>query len=199
MREKYAMAEKYYGSHLFRQWFSQEDMDRCDAESGKASPVLDDATVSKPGTDAMNLRWVLSKDIPEVSEIETICFEDPHEEDDFYKWLAIPTNGSVLVETEEGEIVGYAFYKIYTSCYEILTIAVLPDYRNMGVGRMLVESLRKKLKPDARRGIVMWVPERNLGAQLFFQRLNFLWARSKQDEDEEDLYLMRYMSHSENF
>ena len=194
------MAENFYGSSLFRQWSSDGAVDREASESGETSTVLDGQDVSEPRVDALNITWAAARHVPEIAEIETICFSCPYSEKDFYKWLANPGRGGLIVENEDGEILGYIFYRLFSTNYEITTIAVLPEHRNRGVGRMLINDLRKKLKPDARKGISLKVDERNLGCQLFLKKLGFIWSETLKSEDEEyDKYLFTYQTHFENF
>lgn len=73
----------------------------------------------------------------------------------------------------------------------ISNLVVRSDYRNMGVGRILVDRLISKLNspesPRPPRQITACVRESNLGAHLFFKKCGFI-AKDVEKEYFEDVY-----------
>jgi ribosomal-protein-alanine N-acetyltransferase len=118
-----------------------------------------------------------------VLAIERESFEYPWSELDFVRVLK---NKSVLCRVARvvlppapgcsghGEVVfGYVVNDYAKTEIVILNLAVATWARRRGVGRLLVESVVRKLSPKKRRVATATVREKNLAAQLFFRACGF--------------------------
>jgi ribosomal protein S18 acetylase RimI-like enzyme len=74
---------------------------------------------------------------------------------------------------------------------DLIHIAVAPNCRRLGLGKMIVNNIRGRL--GFRKSILTKVPERNLEAQMFFKSCGFTWYRTLPNwyGQNEDCYLMR--------
>ena len=140
------------------------------------------------------VRWLIRRDIPEVLDIESRCFEFPWSEDDFIRYLR-QRNCIGMVATEDDRVVGFMIYELHKSRLHLLNLAVHPDCRRQGVGRVMVDKLLAKLSHERRNRIMLEVRETNLDAQLFFKRMGFRAISILHgyfDDSDEDGYLMQW-------
>jgi ribosomal-protein-alanine N-acetyltransferase len=142
----------------------------------------------------VHIRWLISRDLTSVLEIESQSFPFPWSAKEFTDALR-KKNCIGMVAEWDGEVVGYMVYSLHKSQIELLNFAVAPDFTRRGAGRQLVDKLIGKLASQRRTCIVGMVRESNLPAQLFFKAMGFRWIGTwpgYYDETEESAYQMRY-------
>ena len=121
----------------------------------------------------VNIRWMLRRDMKEVLEIESECFEFAWNEDDFVRCLQ-QRNCIGMVAEYQGRVVGFMIYELQKTKIHLLNVATLKEFRRKGIGAQLVAKLIAKLGNQRRSRIVLEVRETNLPAQLFLRSLGFL-------------------------
>lgn len=144
---------------------------------------------------AVQIRWLIRRDMPEVLGIEQASFEYAWTEEDFLCCLR-QRNCIGMVAERDGRIVGFMIYELHKQRLRLLNFAVAADARRTRVGRQMVRRLIDKLSQQRRREIMLEVRETNLAAQLFFKNMGFLALgvlRDRYDDTTEDAYLMRYL------
>ena len=142
----------------------------------------------------VNIRWMLRRDMKEVLEIESDCFEFAWDEDDFMQCLQ-QRNCIGMVAEYQGRVVGFMIYELQKTKIHLLNVATLKEFRRKGVGAQLVAKLIAKLGNQRRSRIILEVRETNLPAQLFLRSLGFLAIdilHGFYDGTQEDAYLMVY-------
>ncbi|MCS7017245.1 MAG: ribosomal protein S18-alanine N-acetyltransferase [Gemmatales bacterium] len=143
---------------------------------------------------AVQIRWMIKRDMPEVLAIEQASFDTPWTEEDFLNALRQRNCIGMVAETHE-QLVGFIVYELQKSQMVMLNLAVHPQFRRRGIGRQLVERLISKLTQQRRDKITLEVRERNLPAQLFFKALGFHAVRVLREyypDTGEDAYVMQY-------
>ena len=75
-------------------------------------------------------------------------------------------------DLEQDEIIGFIVYYAEKNHYVIVRMAVHPDHRLKGCGKILIEKICSKLSL-LKKHIDIVVKESNVGAQLFFKSMNF--------------------------
>lgn len=170
-------------------------------ESKKANEskgtIQEKATILKfesASSERVHLRWMLPRDIAEVSVIERSCFEFSWTEEEFAKCLK-QRNCVGMVAEKGGDIIGFMIYELTRNRINLLNIGIHPGVRNRSVGRQLVEKLIGKLTGERRNRISCEIREKNLAAQLFFKSLGFRAVsilRNFYEETREDAYVMQY-------
>lgn len=130
------------------------------------------------------------EDIPAISAINHACMPENYTED-IYKMLLPKT----VVARIKGSVVGYAMMATLVCSEEFLekysqkiddkiaitslvSIAVLPEHRNKGIGKQLLDACIRKQSLEARVNpntapIVLYVRKNNTGAQHLYRKANF--------------------------
>lgn len=142
----------------------------------------------------IHIRWLIRRDMREVMAIEHGSFEFPWDERDFIECLR-QRNCIGMVAELHGVIAGYMVYELCRDRIKLLSIAVDPNLRRLGVGTSMMDKLKSKLSHIKRREIVFDVRETNLSAQLFFRAVECkaigINPNLYRDTDE-DAYLFSY-------
>ena len=147
---------------------------------------------STPLCQDAQIRWMIRRDLQEVLEIERASFEIAWDEEEFRCWLRQRSVIGIVAELDS-RVVGYMVYELHKNQLKILNLAVHPEARRHGIGRMLVQRLIDKLCLHPRREIVLEVRETNLPAQLFLAACGFRAVTVlKRFFGEEDAYYMMY-------
>jgi ribosomal protein S18 acetylase RimI-like enzyme len=87
----------------------------------------------------------------------------------------------ILVAERDGKVIGYSYSGVEGTDYMALRgpagamydIVVDPDYRQQGVGRMLVDATLEALKSQGVPRVVLSTAEKNGAAQRLFERSGF--------------------------
>lgn len=137
------------------------------------------------------------RDLPAVADLIDVCFvgaldeEGRHsvqnmrrasEDDAFLRWanrmadsLSLPLSG--FVWEENGEIIGNVSLVPYRHArrryYLIANVAVHPDYRRRGIGRMLTQAAIQRARQKGATEIWLHVREDNPGAIRLYEELGF--------------------------
>lgn len=120
--------------------------------------------------------WMQARDYQMVLDIESRAFNE------FERWMGCEIDDATrskeyrfchVARNRVGDVLGYYFWAKHRGAVEIVRIAVDPQYQRMGIGKFLVDHLKKKhLKPG--RSIFCDVSEYNLAAHLFLKANNFV-------------------------
>lgn len=146
---------------------------------------------------ALHIRWMIRRDMPDITAIETASFEYAWTEDDFLRCLR-QRNCIGMVAERGDRIVGFMIYELHRTRLHVLNFAVAPQVRRSGVGGLMVGKLVYKLCSHRRQKITLAVREGNTAAQLFFRAHRFQAARvlrNYYEDSGEDAYQMEYTPH----
>jgi [ribosomal protein S18]-alanine N-acetyltransferase len=143
-----------------------------------------------------HIRWMISRDMPEVLGIEADSFEFPWLEEDFIRCLRQQDSIGMVAEHDDA-VKGFMIYELNKTRIQILNFAVAKDYTRRGIGTQMKDKLVGKLSETGRTRITLEVRETNLPAQLFFRKNGFRAVsvlRNYYDSQDtpEDAYLMQY-------
>jgi [ribosomal protein S18]-alanine N-acetyltransferase len=140
--------------------------------------------------------WVIetyhSSLLPSIMKIERSSFITPWTRNEIKSAVA-PLESSCYLAKSRKDLT-FAGYIIADDCdikkTEIVSLAVLPEYRVQGVGEMLVDIVCGESKKER---VEVAVKESNLGAQKFFRSVGFEAYRVIRSDypDREDKYLFR--------
>lgn len=142
----------------------------------------------------LQIRWAIKAiDLEEICRIERKSHEFPWNEDEMVSALDERTIVSQVAEFNN-KIIGYIVYEIFKDHYEILNLAVAPEFRRCNVAKSLFSCLHRRLN-NKRQEIVTIVRESNLPALLFLKNQGFLakkLIKNAWDELDEDAIKMVY-------
>lgn len=129
----------------------------------------------------VHLRDMVPHDLQYVLPIEQASFSHPWTFQDFKACLS--QRGTFSLVAEYGSrICGYCVYELRPSYIELVSMAVLPDCRRMGVGSQMLVKLYRQATYHNRRRLVAQVSERNVGCQLFFRANGIKCTRTLRNE-----------------
>ncbi len=135
------------------------------------------------------IRWVISRDFPEILGIENASFEFPWLEEDFLQLLRWRNCFGLVAETND-HVAGYMLYEHNKGRIDLLSLAVGPKFRRGGVGTELIAKLVAKLSHSRHPLLAVSVRDSNLSAHLFFRSLGFrcVQVRHSYDDTADDAY-----------
>jgi len=127
------------------------------------------------------IRTVTGDDLGRIVELERQIFADPwsaNDIGDFHRETSIgPTelmHSSFFAAVNDEDIaVGYICVRRILDEGEILNVAVSPDMRRCGIGRMLMEAAMIDLKKHGARSVFLEVRKSNTAAQRLYEAFGF--------------------------
>lgn len=121
-------------------------------------------------TQRVNIVPAVIEDMKRLSEIAAVCFPDPWSEKLFTEAYNSPYSEVTLAKTDSGEIAGYLVLSDAGDEKSVDDIAVSPEYRRMGIARMLLESAHGKY---AGQSFILEVRESNAPAIALYASLGY--------------------------
>jgi len=123
----------------------------------------------------MLIRGINHDDIDQIIEIERICFSMPWSKASYEKELENKLAYYQCAE-ESGELLGYmGMWRILNECH-ITNVAVLPQYRKMGVATKLINKMIEICKCSEITQMTLEVRETNIPAINLYKKFGFLVA-----------------------
>ncbi|MEM3104102.1 MAG: ribosomal protein S18-alanine N-acetyltransferase [Candidatus Bathyarchaeia archaeon] len=118
------------------------------------------------------IRTVKDGDLKSIYLIERLSFERPYPSS-YLETLAYLSPETFLVVSLNGSIVGYSASVLRGSEGHIISIAIHPDYRGIGIGEKLLRENIKRLKDSGAKRVVLEVRIDNIQALKLYQKLGF--------------------------
>ncbi|MGD9568046.1 MAG: ribosomal protein S18-alanine N-acetyltransferase [Sedimentibacter sp.] len=119
------------------------------------------------------IRGMRYDDLDQITEIEKVCFSLPWSKDSFEQELKNEMAYYQCAE-ENGIIMGYmGMWKIIDECH-ITNVAVLPEYRNSGIGSMLISKMVEICKCSEIKSMTLEVRQSNLPAISLYEKFGFM-------------------------
>lgn len=131
--------------------------------------------------------------VPQVAQLETICFSSPWSE----KSVASELDNALslwLVALEDDRVAGYIGSQTVMGESDMMNVAVHPDFRRQGIAEKLVCALIEDLKGQGSHSLTLEVRASNAPAQGLYQKLGFLQVGSRKNyyrNPKEDAYILR--------
>lgn len=140
-------------------------------------------------------REMTLEDVEAVHEIENATFPTPWSKKSFYTEINENKIAKYIVAVRNNEIVGYGgLWHIFDEMH-ITNIAVMEEYRGLGIGQGLVTKLIEMAEDDELvDNIALEVRRGNFRAQNLYRKYGFtvVGVREKYYEDnKEDAYIMQ--------
>ena len=120
----------------------------------------------------MIIRKMRLEDVSAIAKLEQICFSDPWSEASIKSELNNPLS-YWLVADDNGTIAGYVGSQSVLDSADMMNIAVAPEYRRRGVGRMLINNLISYLREQMVIALLLEVRVSNMAAISLYQKFGF--------------------------
>jgi len=121
------------------------------------------------------VRGMRYDDLDQITEIEKECFSLPWSKDSFERELQNDLAYYQCAE-ENGKIMGYmGMWRVLDECH-VTNVAVLPEYRKMGIGSMLIEKMVEICKCSEIQAMTLEVRESNVPAIGLYEKYGFVSA-----------------------
>lgn len=120
----------------------------------------------------MIIRKMRLEDVSAIAKLEQICFSDPWSETSIKSELNNPLS-YWLVADDNGTIAGYVGSQSVLDSADMMNIAVAPEYRRRGVGRMLINNLISYLREQKVIALLLEVRVSNMAAISLYQKFGF--------------------------
>ena len=120
----------------------------------------------------MEIRKMTAREIPQVAELEKICFSQPWSEKSVAGELDNPL-ALWLVAMEGERLAGYVGSQTVMDETDMMNLAVAPQFRRQGVGEALVNALTASLKELGSRCLTLEVRDSNEAARALYGKLGF--------------------------
>lgn len=118
------------------------------------------------------IRGMQHKDIGQIINIEKICFSLPWSKESFEHELKNEFAYYQVAE-QEGNISGFmGMWRIIDECH-ITNVAVLPEYRNKGIGKMLINKMIEICKCSEITTMTLEVRVSNIPAINLYKKFGF--------------------------
>ena len=114
--------------------------------------------------------------IPQVEEIERVCFPDPWSKKLLEDLLAEEHALTLAAVAGDGAVLGYVSLSWVLDEGYINNVAVRPDCRRMGIATALLEALRRQGAEKGLSFLTLEVRESNRGARALYAGLGFAEA-----------------------
>lgn len=139
----------------------------------------------------MKVTGLTDENVEGVFLVEKICFSTPWSLESFQKDLT-NENAIYFCLENDGKVIGYVGMWQSFDEGNINNIAVLPQYRRKGYGKLLLEHLITYGKENKLSCLTLEVRESNEGARNLYRTVGFLEVgrRKKYYERSEDAILM---------
>ena len=144
-------------------------------------------------SEEIRIRRMRPEDIDGVWEVEKSCFPDPWSREAFEAELS-GLNPTVyfVAEAPDGRVCGYMGVWHILDEGHVTNVAVHPDYRRMGIGRRLVETVLLDGRQKGIYNFTLEVRPSNEAARALYRELGFREAglRKRYYSDGEDALIM---------
>jgi [ribosomal protein S18]-alanine N-acetyltransferase len=150
------------------------------------------ATTPPAGT-GIRVRAIRGADLDRVLEIETASFTTPWK-DSTFRGLLSRTDTDLIAAVRGEALVGYAVTWTVLDQAELGNVAVAPEARGEGVGRLLVRAVLQRLRHRRVRECFLEVRESNERARTLYESLGFEVVgrrRAYYSQPTEDAFVMR--------
>lgn len=125
--------------------------------------------------DRWRIRPAELADAAALAPLEKVCFSDPWSAAAFAELLPLSYMVSLIAENGAG-IGGYLIAREMAGESEILNLAVVPEARRAGLGRMLLDDGLARLRDRGAQRVWLEVRESNAAAQALYARRGFTTA-----------------------
>lgn len=128
-----------------------------------------------PRNDGITIVPLTSSRISELGKLDSVCFSDPWSTESFASALENELyTYFIAVDTTLGNVCGYGGMISVLDSADITNIAVLPDYREKGIGSALLSELISAAEAKGAFSLHLEVRESNNAAKRLYEKFGFV-------------------------
>ena len=116
----------------------------------------------------IEIRQMTRAHVPQVAELEKICFADPWSERSVASELENPLS-YWLVALEGGTVAGYVGSQTVLGETDMMNVAVRPEFRRQGIAEALILVLIEDLKARQSHCLTLEVRDSNASARALYE------------------------------
>ena len=122
--------------------------------------------------DKLVIDGLREQDVPQMAEIERLCFSEPWSEETIRAELTTPFSRYFICR-EDDRVLGYIGTRILLGECDVTNIAVRPELRRQGIASFLFERMLPELYAQKVTVLNLEVRENNLPARAFYEKCGF--------------------------
>lgn len=146
----------------------------------------------------LNFRKMVPEDADGVEIVEKACFDMPWSRKSFWQEASNDKAYYLLAidENADDKIIGYTGMWVLFGEAQITNVAVMPEYRNLGIGRKMMKEIIQIAKSKGADAMILEVRPSNDSALHLYKSLGFksVGRRRGYYEDGEDAEIMWLMN-----
>ena len=141
----------------------------------------------------ITLMEMKAEHVPQVAQLEKICFSDPwsemsiaHELESLWSYWLVAVDGDTVA--------GYIGSQSSIDEADIMNVAVHPDYRRQGIAENLINTLVADLKKRGCHALLLEVRASNTPAITLYEKVGFAQVGSRKNyyrNPKEDALILR--------
>lgn len=120
----------------------------------------------------MIITKMLQCHVPQIAELEKLCFNDPWSENSIASELDNRLS-CWLVAIADDKVVGYVGSQTVLGETDMMNIAIHPDYRNQGIATELISALIEALNERGSHSLMLEVRASNEPAKSLYLKMGF--------------------------
>lgn len=131
--------------------------------------------------------------VTQVARLEALCFSDPWSESSVASELENELS-LWLVALEGDTLAGYVGSQTVMGETDMMNVAVHPDFRRQGVGKILILALVEELKARDSHSLTLEVRASNAPAHALYEKLGFSQVGLRKNyyrNPKEDAYILQ--------
>ena len=123
----------------------------------------------------MRIVVATNSDVDDIYDVETLCFDDPWSKQSIYSDVVNSKISKYFVARDEDRnILGFCgMYSVLNESH-ITNMAVLPQYRKLGIGSMLILRMIKECQIAGSFGLTLEVRVSNIAAIKAYEKFGFV-------------------------
>ncbi|HET9949723.1 MAG TPA: ribosomal protein S18-alanine N-acetyltransferase [Longimicrobiales bacterium] len=142
----------------------------------------------------VRVRAMRRDDLDAVAALERATFSSPWHRETFAGLVGRPTVEALVLESDEGGVIGYAILWCVLEEGELANLAVAPRLQGRGLGGQLLAAAMERARERGVERVYLEVRETNAHAIALYRRFGFVEVGRRRDYYErprEDALLMR--------
>ena len=120
----------------------------------------------------MIITKMLQCHVPQIAELEKLCFNDPWSENSIASELDNRLS-CWLVAIADDKVVGYVGSQTVLGETDMMNIAIHPDYRKQGIATQLISALIEALSERGSHSLMLEVRASNEPAKSLYLKMGF--------------------------